>query len=420
MIRLIQFEITKLRRSTYFKWLLLLLCIAILSFYAYIYANTLSVETIISRQQETIFMTEQTISEMKKKLEDGIEEEGVSEEEIASYEQFLAKDQAILNALEQKNWVDYFALLSKEFEGIVQAAKSTLIEPTFNKYIWPTPYTTIALEDKYQWMQNYDIEPVFPIDWSSWMTAYDEEFKDPLIEDIVTTNNNKHSSTGLYFSFELFGYLLSLFGVIYFIFLFSDIVTKEGYYRNGPIHLLRTQPIKRYQILFVKLVTILILSIVIIALVWGLAMLLGIAFNSSGHWYYPVLIYGADYQLTFMAMGQFLLRSFGLFLMLLLFSYSLLFLFSVVTNRAIFALGLTIITLFLGIQLSAQSFTFTFTQWLPFHYFNVFQIVTNEYALVHDQFSITYVNGIISLLLVSGIVLLLTIIVSKLKQGVVR
>ena len=112
--------------------------------------------------------------------------------------------------------------------------------------------------------------------------------------------------------------------------------------------------------------------------------------------------------------------SIHLFLMLLLFSYSLLFLFSVVTNRAIFALGLTIITLFLGIQLSAQSFTFTFTQWLPFHYFNVFQIVTNEYALVHDQFSITYVNGIISLLLVSGIVLLLTIIVSKLKQGVVR
>ena len=408
MIRLIQFEMKKLRRSTYFKWLLLLLVIAVLSFYAFIYANTVSIETIIGRQQETIFMAEQSISEMKKKLDDGIKEEGVSEESIAFNEQILSKDKAILNALEQQNWSDYYALLPKEFEGIVQTAKSDLLKPLSNTLIWQTPYTNIALGEKYQWMEQYAIEPVFPIDWSTWMTTYDEGYEDSVIEDTVTSNSHNHSSAGLYFSYELFGYSLTLLGVIYFLFLFSNIVTKEGYYRNGSIQLLRTQPIKRYQILFVKLVTILITSIMITALIWGIAMLLGMAFHNSGDWYYPVLIYGEDSQLTFMALGQFLLKCFGLFFMLLLFSYTLLFLYSVLSNRAIIALGLTVVTLILGIQLTTQSLVYSFTQWIPFHYVNVFQIVTNEYAHLHDQFSISYVNGIISLLTASVIVLLFT------------
>jgi ABC-type transport system involved in multi-copper enzyme maturation permease subunit len=415
LIRLIQFEIKKLRRSTYFKWLLLLLGIAILSFYAYVYANTISVETIIGRQQEKIFMTEQRIAEMKTKLENGIEEEDISEESIAVYEDFLTKDQDILNALEQQNWSEYFALLTTEFEGTVQTEQSSLLQVS-STYIWPTPYTTIALGDEYQWMQRYGIEPVFPVNWSTRMIAYDEELSGPALAPI----SNKHSSTGLYFSYELFGYMLTLFGVIYFLFLFSNIITKEGNYRNGPIQLLRTQPIKHYQIIFVKLVTILTLSIVIIAFIWGVAMLLGMAFHNSGDWYYPVGVYGENQQLTFMAMGQFLVKSFGLFIMLLLFSYSLLFLYSILANRALIALGLTVITLFLGIWTVTQSFSYSFTKWIPFHYVNVFQIVTNEYALLHDQFSISYVNGVISLLTASVIVLLLTLIVSKLKQGVVR
>ena len=276
MIQLVQFEMKKIWRSTYFKWLLLLLVVTVLAFYANTYANTVSIDTIFEWQQEG---------------------------------------------------------------------------------------------------QN-----------------------DPVIKE----------------------YMLTLIGIVYFLFLFTDIVTKEGYYRNGPIQLLRSQPTKRYQILFVKLFTILFISIAIIGLILGLVTLLGLFFPNSVHWDNPILIYGESYPLTFAAIGLFLLKSLSLFFMLLLFSYSLLFLYSALTNRAFISLILTIITLFSGIQLVAQSFSFKFTQWIPFHYVNVFQIISNEYVLRHGQDSISYINGLLSLLTGSVIVLLLTLIVSKLKQGVVR
>ena len=167
----------------------------------------------------------------------------------------------------------------------------------------------------------------------------------------------------------------------------------------------------------VKLVTVMIISSMLLVLIWGLAMLFGVIFNNSGDWNYPVLLYGENQQLSFLGMGLFLLKSFSLFFMLLLFSYSLLFLFSVLTNRTILALGLTVFTLFMGIQLTNQSLIFSFTQWVPFHYVNVFEVVSNEYAVVHDQFAISYETGMLTLLVGSSIILLFVFALSKLKQG---
>ncbi|AWE09145.1 hypothetical protein DCE79_18175 [Lysinibacillus sp. 2017] len=421
MIRLIQFEMKKLWRSSYFMWLLMVLVVVVLAFYVYIYANTTSIDTEITKQQDSIYTTEQHIAELNKKIEAGIKEPGVNlEKEVGLYNEMLATDYLILNALEQQDWSAYFSLLTKNHEYAVQIANGELLQQSYNTYMWPTPYTTISLGEKYAWMQKYVVEPVFPIHTFSWMTTYDEEFSDAIVENFVLTSSNKHSSTGLYFSYELFAYGLSLIGIVYFLFLFSDLVTKEGYGRNGPIQFLWTQPIKRYQILMVKLIAVMVISIMLLALVWGLAMLLGITFNNGGDWYYPVLIYGENNHLSFIGMGLFLLKSFSLFLMFLLFSYSLLFLFSVLTNRAIIALGLTIMTIFVGIQIINQSLTFTYTQWVPFHYVNVFEVVSNEYAVRHDQFAISYETGMLTLFVGSVIILLFTFVLSKLKQGGIR
>lgn len=410
-----QFEVKKLWRSSYFKWLLAVLVVGVLAFYVYVYANTVSIESEITKQQDSIYTLEQHNAELTKKLE---AEQGVNlEEELAFNNQLLATEYLILDALEQRDWSAYFSLLAKNHEYAVDMANGELLQQSLNTYIWPTPYTTISLGDKYNWMQQHVVEPVFPIHLFSWMTAYDEEFSEPIVENFVLTSYNKHSSTGLYFSYELFAYGLSLIGIVFLLFLFSDIVTKEGFGRNGSIQLLWTQPIKRHRILMVKLVTVMIISIMLLVLIWGLAMLLGVIFNNSGDWNYPVLIYGENQQLSFIGMGLFLLKSFSLFFMLLLFSYSLLFLFSVLTNRTILALGLTVFTLFMGIQLTNQSLIFSFTQWVPFHYVNVFEVVSNEYAVVHDQFAISYETGMLTLLVGSSIILLFVFALSKLKQG---
>jgi ABC-type transport system involved in multi-copper enzyme maturation permease subunit len=418
LIRLFLFEIKKLSRSSYFKFLLTFLLVVVISFYVYAYANTTSIDTIIASEQDMIYLAEQQVTEIKNKIDAGIEEPGRNlQQDLEITEQILAQNYAILDALEKQDWSTYSTLLAKNYESSVQIAKGELLQQSINKYMYPTPYTTISLGDKYKWMQQHAIKPVFPVHYFSWMTAYDEEFTDPVIENFVLTSFNKHSSTGMYFSYELFEYGLSLIGIIFLLFLFSDIVTKEGYGRNGPIQFLRTQPIKRYQILFVKLFTVLLISIFLIALIWGIALLLGIIFDDIGDWYYPVLIYGANDVLSFMAMGEFLIRSFSLFILLLLFSYSLLFFYSIITNRAILALGLTITTFILGTQIVLQTFQYNFSHWIPFHYVNVFKIVTNEYAFLHDQFSFSLQAGLLSLLISSIVLLALTFTIAKFRKG---
>jgi ABC-type transport system involved in multi-copper enzyme maturation permease subunit len=418
LIRLVLFEIKKLWRSSYIKVLLAILALVVISFYVYAYANTTSIDTIIASEQEMLYLNEKRFADVKEKIDAGIEEPGVNlEEDLKLTEQFVEKQKATSEVLEKQDWSAYFSQLAKNNEYLFISAKGELLQPSYNTYIWQTPYTRISLEDKYKWMEQYAIKPVFPIDMFSWMTAYDEEFTDAFVENFVLKSFNKHSSTGMYFSYKLFEYGLTLIGILYFLFLFSDILTKEGYGRNGPIQFLRTQPIKHYQILTVKFFTVLFVSLILIALIWGVALLLGVIFDDIGEWYYPVLIYGEDHVLTFMGMGEFLLRSFSLFFLLLLFSYSLLFFFSVITNRSIVALGMTIITFILGMQLAEQSFPYTFTQWVPFHYLNVFEIISNEYAFHHDQFIFSLQTGALSLLISSLLLLFLTFTIAKFRKG---
>ena len=66
-----------------------------------------------------------------------------------------------------------------------------------------------------------------------------------LEEELVIKYSNKYSSTGIYYLKSAWSPLFGIFGAVFFLFLFGDIVTKEGIGRNGPINLLHTQPIQR-------------------------------------------------------------------------------------------------------------------------------------------------------------------------------
>jgi ABC-type transport system involved in multi-copper enzyme maturation permease subunit len=261
-----------------------------------------------------------------------------------------------------------------------------------------------------EWMRDRNIQPLWPNNF--WLTQYDVYF-DEGIEPIVRNDFEKrHSSSGSYFNYHLFEKLFTMIGIFFFIFLFSDIVTKEGEGRNGPINLLRTMPLHRLAVLTSKFGAVLLMTIGTLTGIFLFATLLGTVFDRFGDWDYPTLIYGENYTYEWVPLSLFLIKSVWLFLLVLIFSYSLLFFFSFLTNRAIIALGITLTLLVLGVNWAEQSVLTANTHLLPFHYLNVFPIISNEFAVLHDNFAFSYQNGVISLAISSIVLLFSTYVLS--------
>ena len=251
----------------------------------------------------------------------------------------------------------------------------------------------------------------------AWRTIYDVVYLNGFIEDeyikeYVEKRSTTYSSTGIYYLSHVVDLLFGVFGAGVFLFLFGDVVTKEGLGRNGTIHLLLTQPIQRNKILSSKFATVLILSVLILAGTVILSLVLGTIFDRFGDWNYPVLIYGEDYAFEFINMSTFLIKSAALFFMILLFCYSLLFLYSVLLKRALLALGLTLTTIYIGIQLSEDSVLSSHAPYVPFHYFSVPKIVTMEFAATLKNFDFTFTNGLAVLGISSVVLLVVTYVVS--------
>ena len=111
--------------------------------------------------------------------------------------------------------------------------------------------------------------------------------------------STKYSSDGVHYANHLLTLLFGVFGAGIFIFLFGDVVTREGLGANGPIHLLRTQPIRWYQVMISKFFMVLGGTVLLLASIGGLALLLGTVFDRFGDLDYPVLIYGEELRFHF-------------------------------------------------------------------------------------------------------------------------
>lgn len=159
-------------------------------------------------------------------------------------------------------------------------------------------------------------------------------------------------------------------------------------------------------------------SLLLVFLITMTGLGLGGFFNRLGDWNYPVLIYGPERTYTFLTMTEFLFRGLGLFLLILALGFSLLFLFSVLTNRAVLAIGLTVAIIILGQMLTEQASLLTWSHWLPFHYFEVYPILNGEYAVINENELFTYRQAMLSLSICTLIVLVATFGAVKLRKGV--
>lgn len=238
----------------------------------------------------------------------------------------------------------------------------------------------------------------------------------PGLEESIKKFSTKYSSAGVFYLYHLFGILFGVFGAGFFIFLFGDIITREGIGANGSIHLLHTQPIRRRDIYVSKYVVIVIATFLFLLGISILSLSLGTIFDRFGDWNYPVLIYGEEYTFHFMNMGTFLGKSVILFGMILLFCYSLLFLFSIAVRKSVIAIGLVLITIALGINMSGESTLSTIAHYIPFHYFSVSKVVSNELAVSMQNFNFSFSTGVVSLAVSSIGALLAAYLLTKVQS----
>ena len=106
--------------------------------------------------------------------------------------------------------------------------------------------------------------------------------------------------------------------------------------------------------------------------------------------------------------------------MVLVFCYSLLFLFSIIVRKTAIAIGLMLITLFAGMKWSEQSVASTWAHYQPFQYFSVPKVVTNELAVTAKNFAFSFSNGLIALGVASLVVWAAIAVVSMVQYRFAR
>ena len=409
MIMLFLFELKKIVKSSFFVIVLSLFCLLILGYYVFVYFNTVHSNDVAAEFESRIHTYEQNLQELNDLLSDD-SENGQIQQEIQFNEEYIARQIVSLNAYQTEDW---FTVLNEEIkidEGNSFPSPGSI---DYKTYTYPTSFTSETRLEYMKWLRDKEIQPVLHNDATSWITVYDSEFGgDPSIEQFIKERSTRYSSSGVYFLYHVFQLLFGLIGPMFFLLLLGDIITKEGLGRNGPIHLLRTQPIHSYHILLSKLIASVAITIMVLIASSLLAILVGTIFNRIGDLDYPVLIYGADYTYSFMKMGNFLLQSALLSFMVLLFCYSTLFLLSIITRRAILAVGLTIAIILGGIQWSGEITLSSIAHYIPFNYFSVSDVITNELAVTLENFNLSFTTGLIVLGMCSLLLYLLTYLIS--------
>ena len=422
MIHLLRLELVKLKRSKFSIILLSLVLIVLGSYFFYVGQKEMSLQEMKENVQENLDMNMEGYEINKAEIEE-IEANGESIDPIIQnqfnvYKRQLNSYRIIHEGINAENW-SLFLQGEIDFHSLREESAKRQLEEVAKGYIWPTPFTILSGMDQLRWMEERNIRPVFPTNTSSWRSIYDEEFSEPFAKQIVEESSVKHSSSGFYFTYEALNYGLSILGVVFFVFFFGDILTREGFGKNGPIHMLRTQPIRRWKFWLSKGITVIGGSLLIILGMALIGISLGVIFNRLGDWDYPILIYGPDRTYSFLPLAVFLGKALGLFLLMLGLGFSLLFLFSILTNRAITAIGLTLVVLFGGQMLTEQAELLTWSHWLPFHYFDVYSVVTGEYAILQKNELYTYSTAMFSLSMTVVLILLLTFGVGKLTKGLI-
>ena len=222
MIHLLRLEIMKFKRSKFPFVLLSLVLIILGSYFFFIDKKEMSIERVKEIVQSNYDMNKTGYEETKAKIE--ATEGRINEQlqrEFTMYERQYNSFLLIHEGINSNNWslflqghINYYQWEEEE--------KLKELELVAKSYTWPTPFTILSGMDRLRWMEERNIRPIFPTYGAFWRSIYDEEFPDPTSEETTIKEEDRHSSSGFYFTYEALRYGFGIFGIVFFIF-FSNL-----------------------------------------------------------------------------------------------------------------------------------------------------------------------------------------------------
>lgn len=428
-------EWRKMRRNGLFKQLVVIFILFII--FGYFLLNQQAKNKEMAYFEEMIYEAEYNTYESASSMRESIER---FEQELQAAEE--AEDQFLINQYTDQiekleKMIDSFweelehvktviaAYKANDWQTLqahqlnsVEHTQSIYSETEGTKKISPFSFE-VSIAEK-EWLMTHNIQPVFAGNFIP--TIYDEWHDEPESQKDWEKRNRKVDASGLFSLYFYFTHYFYLIPILLFLFLVGGgLASEKG--KKPTIRLLKTQPITEQAILFGKGIQatffMLFSSLGLILVVVGT----GTLFNRFGDWDYPVLRYVSKKFMEtteytgirtfeggghFVALGDYLIDNFVLFLCATLFLLSLSLLLSVFLNHPMTVLGTTLLLSIIGYLLSEQGLVDQ-AHLSPFMYLNLPKVVNGEFSALLNNPNLTLQTGVFVLL---GCTFLFTIISS--------
>lgn len=324
----------------------------------------------------------------------------IKEELLERFQNEVAMHVEAIDHYQQKDWPSFYEYQLAQNEDWRD-------RKVVSDYFSPFTYTVSIAEKK--WLLERNLHPVLSGDFVP--TIFDD-YGDKELEKYIHDKHKKVENSGLfslYLNFTDKYYIIP--GIVLLFLVGMGFAGERG--KRPTLQLLLTQPVRKRDLFLGKVFTNSIIGIIGCAALFGLLALIGTLVNRFGDWAYPVLhydrkwiddplsIFKEESSITdgfhFMPLGNYLLETMGLLLLVLWFSIVLsIFLSQFIRSKA-GVIGAVAVIGVIGYVGSHKLFG-NFLHLSPFTYFDVARITNGEIAVLAENYQITGMTGSLVLL----------------------
>ncbi|MFD2628024.1 ABC transporter permease [Oceanobacillus kapialis] len=370
----------------------------------------------------TVEKLEQKEGMLSKKEKDQLDRSKTSvmnyQNNLEHTQSMLEMTKSMLNGYQQEEWqvfYEYWLYQNRLWKGEISAG------PQIGYVSDLTNFTFKASIAEKEWLTEKEIPPVLPVEYV--YNIY-EDFPNKLDMFDWKRKTQRLDHTGLFYTYSFFNLLIYLIPLAILIFLLGTGFSNEKGERKT-LHFLKTQPLSRAKIYIGKAWISLGLSIAFAIGLLLFMLVLGSIGNRFGDWEYPVLHYDtvAEVEQTgykgitsteggfhFIAMGDYVMETSLLFISVLVFLVAMSLVISLFFNNNVSTIMATAVISIGGYFLSQLLYASGMIHLLPFTYLNIGKIANGEMAVQLNNTAIETWVGISSLLVSTGILLVLGII----------
>ncbi|GAQ18260.1 hypothetical protein OPHB3_2199 [Oceanobacillus picturae] len=294
---------------------------------------------------------------------------------------------------EELNKLEYSAYPPLEGDGVVVTEGGGEI----------TNFTQRATYEERNYMLDHKIDPFIQntIYEMYLRTAY-EDFGGKTLE-LWEDETDRYGKQGIYYIYQLIQSLYIPIIILLGCFIFGNTLSSETTKKNNGIRFHQVLPLNQTKLFVAKYLTGYLGILIFLMLMIGAPLIVGTLMHGFGHLDYPVLIYdgyttedmwknAVEDTFHFITLQEYLVKTVWFTLVMSLLIYSFYYMISQFSKEPIFNTIIISILCFVGMQVQHP--------YNPFSYLNIDKLISHEIQLQAWNTDITYLTGIIIMLVI--------------------